>query len=189
MIRADASTDESALKRLLGQVSVSFSTKEDNMAREKVGALIMLLFSVAYGLLATKIPLTFLSREETFTARTMPYALAAMGVFLSLAILILPTADPEGKKSLGEVTKGMDWSTAILLVVLMMAFGLTMKWLGFIIASIVFLLVGFWILGERRKKLMLLAAIPLVLVLWGIMSVLLGVYIAPGEIFYQLGIL
>ncbi len=83
----------------------------------------------------------------------------------------------------------MDWFTAILLVVLMFGYGLTMKWFGFIIASILFLLVGFWILGERRLKLMFLTAVPLVLVLWAIMSMLLGVYIAPGDIFYQLGIL
>ncbi|MFW2368479.1 MAG: tripartite tricarboxylate transporter TctB family protein [Desulforhopalus sp.] len=159
------------------------------MAREKVGALVMLLFSIAYGLLATNIQLTFLSQQETFTARTMPYALAVMGSLLSLAILVFPTVDPAGRNSLREETSGMDWATAIQLVVLMMFFGLTMKWLGFIVASILFLLVGFWILGERRVKLMLFAAIPLVFVLWGIMSVLLGVYIAPGEIFYQLGIL
>ncbi|WP_163337571.1 tripartite tricarboxylate transporter TctB family protein [Desulfopila sp. IMCC35008] len=159
------------------------------MAREKVGALIILLFSISYGLLATKIPLTFLAQQETFTPRTMPYALSAMGVLLSFLILVLPTADPSGKKSLSEETKGYDWGTAILLTALMLIFGLTMKWLGFIVASIVFLLVGFWILGERRKKLMLLTAIPLVCLLWAIMSLLLGVYIAPGEIFYQLGIL
>lgn len=159
------------------------------MAREKIGALAILLFSISYGLLATRIQLTFLAQQEIFTARTMPYALAVMGVILSLAILILPTVDPAGKRSLGEETRGMEWPKAILLVVLMLVFGLTMKWLGFIIASIFFLLVGFWILGERRKPMMLLTAIPLVIVLWVIMSLLLGVYIAPGEIFYQLGIL
>ena len=99
------------------------------------------------------------------------------------------TTDPAGKNSLSKETAGMDWPTAILLVVLMFGYGLTMKWLGFIISSIIFLLIGFWILGERRILLMLLTAIPLVLVLWGLMSYLLGVYIAPGEIFYQLGIL
>ena len=166
-----------------------FHYKEAGMAREKVGALIMLLFSAAYGLLSTQIHLTFLSHQETFTARTMPYALAVMGVFLSLAILVSPTVDSAGEKSLAEETKGMDWSTAILLVVLMLVFGLTMKWLGFILASIIFLLAGFWVLGERRKKKMFFTAISLVLIMWGIMSLLLGVYIAPGEIFYQLGIL
>jgi len=159
------------------------------MPREKVGALVILLFSLGYGLLATSIQLSFLSMQETFTARTMPYALSVMGIVLSLAILVLPTVDPSGKKSLSEETEGMDWLTGILLVVAMFIFGLTMKWLGFILSSIIFLLIGFWILGERRRKLMLFTAIPLVLVLWGIMSKLLGVYIAPGEIFYQLGIL
>jgi putative tricarboxylic transport membrane protein len=151
--------------------------------------LVILLFSVAYGLMATKIPLSFLSQQEIFTARTMPYGLAVAGIVLSLAIIILPTVDPEGKKSLPEETRGMDWATAILLVVLMLLFGLIMKWLGFILSSILFLLCGFWILGERSVKLMIFSAIPLVLILWCIMSLLLGVYIAPGEIFYQLGVL
>ena len=159
------------------------------MAREKVGALVLLLFSIAYGVLARQIILTFLAQQETFTSRTMPYALSAIGIVLSFLILVLPTADESGKRSLAEETAGMDWVTAILLVVLMFGYGLTMKWLGFIIASIFFLLVGFWILGERRWKLMVLTAVPLVFLLWGIMSILLGVYIAPGEIFYQLGIL
>lgn len=149
----------------------------------------MLLFSISYGLIATNIPLTFLSQQETFTARTMPYGLAVLGIILCFAILVSPTVDPAGKRSLSAETAGMEWSTAILLVVAMFIFGATMKWLGFIIASIIFLLAGFYILGERRVVRMLFAAIPLVLVLWVIMSLLLGVYIAPGEIFYQLGIL
>jgi putative tricarboxylic transport membrane protein len=158
------------------------------MAREKVGALVILLFSMAYGLMATKIPLSFLSQQEIFTARTMPYGLAIAGIILSFAIIVLPTVDPEGKKSLGEETRGMDWATAILLVVLMLLFGLVMKWLGFVLSSIIFLLSGFWIMGERRTLFMILSAVPLVIVLWCIMSLLLGVYIAPGEVFYQLGV-
>jgi len=159
------------------------------MAREKLGALIMLLFSMAYGLLAFKIPLSFMAQNEFFTSRTMPYALAVLGILLALLILVFPTTDPAGKQSLKEETRGMDWNTAILLVVAMIVYGLTMKWIGFIISSILFLLVGFYILGERRIKRMLLASIPLVVMLWFIMSSLLGVYIAPGELFYMLGVL
>ena len=159
------------------------------MAREKVGALLLLLFSIAYGLLSFKIPLSFLAQQEFFTSRTMPYALAVIGIILSLMILVLPTADPDGKKTLREETAGMDWTKAIWLVVAMIIYGLLMKWLGFILASIVFLMFGFYILGERNFKKMALAAVPLVILLWFIMSTLLGVYIAPGEIFYQLGVL
>ena len=159
------------------------------MAREKVGALLMLLFSMGYGLLTFRIPLSFMARNETFTSQTMPFALAVLGIILSLLILVLPIVDPKGKRTLKEETRGMDWKKAILLVVGMIIYGLVIKWLGFIISSIIFLLCGFYILGERRIKRMLLASIPLVILLWFVMSALLGVYIAPGEIFYMLGVL
>lgn len=159
------------------------------MAREKVGALVMLLFSISYGILATKIPLSFLAQQEFFTSRTMPYGLSIAGIILSLLILVMPTVDDSGKKTLKEETRGMDWRKAIFLVIAMVIYGLIMKWLGFIIASILFLMGGFYILGERRIKSMLIASIPLVVVLWFLMSSLLGVYIAPGEIFYMLGVL
>lgn len=159
------------------------------MAREKVGALVMLVFSMAYGLLSFKIPLSFMARNEFFTSRTMPYGLAVLGIILTLLILLLPTVDPAGKRSLKKETSGMDWGKALMLVVAMIVYGLVMKWLGFIISSVLFLMFGFYILGERRLKRMALAAIPLVVVLWFIMSSLLGVYIAPGELFYMLGVL
>ena len=159
------------------------------MAREKVGALVIMLFSIAYGSMALNIPLSFLARNEFFTSRTMPYALAVLGIVIALMILVMPTTDPEGKRSLKEETHGMDWKTAILLVIGMIIYGLVMKWLGFMISSILFLLGGFYVLGERRIKRMLLASIPLVILLWFVMSSLLGVYIAPGEIFYILGVI
>ena len=115
------------------------------MEREKVGAMVILLFSIAYGYLATKIPLTFLSQQETFTARTMPYALSAAGIVFSILIIVLPTTDPSGRKTLGEETKGMDWKTSVQLIILMLLFGLVMKWLGFILSSILFLMEGFWL--------------------------------------------
>ena len=119
----------------------------------------------------------------------MPYSLSILGIILSLLILVLPTGDPSGKRTLKEETAGMDWKKAILLVVAMVVYGLIMKWLGFILASILFLMAGFYILGERKFKKMILAAVPLVVLLWFIMSTLLGVYIAPGELFYQIGVL
>ena len=159
------------------------------MAREKVGALLLLMFSVAYGYLATEIPLSFLAQQDVFTSRTMPYALTVCGVLLSLGIILSKTVDPQGKETLGDATAGMDWKTAALLVGTMVGYGLVMKWIGFVLASIVFLMIGFRILGEKSIKKSLMAAVPLVLGLWGIMAMLLDVYIAPGEIFYILGVI
>lgn len=159
------------------------------MAREKLGALLMLMFSIAYGAGVYTIPLSFLAENEVFTSRTMPTALAVVGIILSVMIIFLPTVEEDGKKTLGEFTLGMDWTRAVLLIGMIVFYGATIEWIGFVLASIVFLIIGFKILGETSWKKMILAASSLVLVLWAIMDLLLGVYIAPGELFYILGIL
>jgi len=71
----------------------------------------------------------------------------------------------------------------------MVGYGIAMTWLGFIISSILFLGIGFYLLGERRIKVILLASIPLVIGIWILMSKVLGMYIAPGEIFYIMGVI
>jgi len=163
--------------------------KEILMAREKLGAFLMLIFSVAYGVGAFSIPLSFLAQRETFTSRTMPMALSVIGIIFSLMIIILPTIDEAGKETFGTTIKGMEFKKTTYLILLMIGYGLIMKWIGFIIASAIFLIIGFRILGEKRIKVLILGSIPLVCALWIIMSLLLGVYIAPGEIFYMMGII
>jgi putative tricarboxylic transport membrane protein len=158
------------------------------MKKEKAGALFLLAFCVAYGLSATKIPLTFIAMKESFNARTMPYALSVLGVLLSLAILVLPASTKESKERFTEVFKGLDWNRVGFLVATMIFYGATLRFLGFVISSVIFLLGGFYILGERRKWLLFVGSVPLVLFVWFLMSKMLGMYIAPGEIFYMMGI-
>lgn len=159
------------------------------MKKEKAGALIVLAFSAAYGLAATKIPLTFLAMKESFNARTMPYALSIIGIVLSLAILFFPVKADKEEEGFTDVFKGLDWTRVGLLVGMMIFYGFTLRFLGFVISSIIFLLSGFYILGERRKWLLFVGSVPLVLFIWFLMSKILGMYIAPGEIFYMMGIL
>lgn len=159
------------------------------MKKEKAGALIVLAFSAAYGLAATKIPLTFLAMKESFNARTMPYALSIIGIVLSLAILVFPVKADKEEEGFTGVFKGLDWTRVGLLVGMMIFYGFTLRFLGFVISSIIFLLSGFYILGERRKWLLFVGSVPLVLFIWFLMSKILGMYIAPGEIFYMMGIL
>lgn len=156
---------------------------------EKGGALAMLVFSMAYGYQAMQMPLTFLAAQETFNSKTLPIGLSVAGIIISLLILILPTVDAKGKISFTEVFKGKVWNKTIWLFVDMALYGFLMPFLGFIVASIVFLLFGFFILGERRWMLMILVAVLVVLGLWVLLSVMMGIYIAPGEIFYMMGVI
>ncbi|MBU2511379.1 tripartite tricarboxylate transporter TctB family protein [bacterium] len=160
-----------------------------NIHREKVGALIFLIFSTAYGIVASRIPMMFYAEEGAFTPRTMPYALCACGIVVSLAMLILPTVseDEEKDHSLAGAFKGLEWKQVGQLAVVMILYGLTLKVVGFLVSTFVFLMAGFWILGERRIKVLLLVSIPLVVGFWLIMTKLLEVYLDPGSLFFYLG--
>ena len=158
-----------------------------NVKSEKMGALIILALSIAYGIYAFKIPLIFLSQGETLNARTMPYALSVAGIVLSLLIIVLPSFDKKKAATVKTVLGGLDWKRTGWLTGLMIAYSLSMPWIGFVVASIGFMAAGTMILGERNPKMILLASIPLVLVLWFILTRILGMYIAPGELFYLLG--
>ncbi|MDB4444167.1 tripartite tricarboxylate transporter TctB family protein [bacterium] len=159
------------------------------MKTEKAGALILLMFSIAYGLLAFKVPLTFLAQRETFNARTMPFALGIIGTLLSFLILVLPSGKTDEEDKVKDAFRGLDWSSVGLLIGIMIFYSVTLRFLGFVISSIIFLVGGFYILGERRIWLLFISSVPLVLFIWFLMSRILGMYIAPGEIFYLLGVI
>jgi putative tricarboxylic transport membrane protein len=159
------------------------------MKTDKAGALILLTFSIAYGLLAYKIPLTLLAQRETFNARTMPFALGIIGTVLSFLILVLPSGQTDEEDNVKDAFRGLDWPSVGLLIGMMIFYSMTLRFLGFVISSTIFLVGGFYILGERRIWLLLIGSVPLVLFIWFLMSRLLGMYIAPGEIFYLLGVI
>jgi putative tricarboxylic transport membrane protein len=144
---------------------------------------------IAYGLLAFKVPLTFLAQQETFNARTMPFALGIIGTLLSFSILVLPSGQTDEEDKVKDAFRGLDWSSVGLLIGIMIFYSITLRFLGFVISSIIFLVGGFYILGERRIWLLLIGSVPLVLFIWFLMSRILGMYIAPGEIFYLLGVI
>jgi putative tricarboxylic transport membrane protein len=158
-----------------------------NVNSEKMGALLILVLSIAYGMYAFKIPLIFLSQGETLNARTIPYALSIAGIVFSLLIIILPSFDKAKAVTVKETLSGLDWRRTTRLTGLLIVYSLSMPWVGFVIASIGFMAGGTMILGERNPKMILLASIPLVIVLWFILTKVLGMYIAPGELFYILG--
>ena len=158
-----------------------------NIKREKMGALLILALSIAYGIYAFKIPLIFLSQGETLNARTMPHALSVAGIALSLLIILLPSFDKEKAMTVKQALSGLDWRRSGYLTGLMIFYSLSMPWIGFVAGSIIFMAGGTMILGERDYKKILLASIPLVILLWFILTKILGMYIAPGELYYLLG--
>lgn len=157
------------------------------LSRDKAGALAFLALAIAYGMFIQDIPLLPGDEMEPFNARTLPKALAwGMGI-VSFLMLVLPTRNKEEAVPFLTVFKGLNWLKALALLASMVAYGLALKPMGFILATILFLLAGQLILGERRPLILFLASVPLVIAFWFILSQLLDIYLDPGDLFRFLG--
>ena len=143
------------------------------LSRDRIGALLMLAFSLGYGLMATQIPLLPFQRNQAFTAQTMPEALAILGIALSLALLLKPGG---GER---QEIRGFRWKEAAFVCGLMVAYGFLLRPGGFIIATIAFLFAAMWVLGERRWLVLLGASVPVVIGFWALMTQGLDVFIEP----------
>ena len=142
------------------------------LTKDRIGALLMLAFSAAYGALSVRIPLLPFQEAAAFTARTGPEALAVLGAVLSLMLLVRPGGSaPE--------TAGFAWGRAAILCGLMLFYAATVRPLGFIPATTLFLIGGFLALGERRPLVLIGASVPVVVAFWALMAEGLDVYVAP----------
>jgi putative tricarboxylic transport membrane protein len=148
------------------------------LSKERIGALFFLVLSITYGYYGSEIRLHPGDEFEPMNAQTLPYVLSILGIGLSIFLLIT-ARQPEHKT---EADKH-EWLPVILLIGLTLIYGLTLDWLGFLISTTLFLIGGFWILGERRWRVLLKIAIPFVLVFWGGLTQLLDIYLAPGRLF------
>jgi putative tricarboxylic transport membrane protein len=63
----------------------------------------------------------------------------------------------------------------------MLGYGFAFTPLGFIPATTLFLLPGFFTLGERRKAVLLFLPLAFSLLFWAVMTQVLGLYLAPGD--------
>ena len=154
--------------------------------RSQIGGLFFLALFICYGITASNIQLDFLSEQDTFNARTLPIAVSIVGSLVSL-LLILQSGKPHSN-GVSAGARGLprtNWLATGLLVCLMVLYGLVLDYLGFIIATTAFLVAGYWIMGERQPGVLLLASLPVVLGIWLIMTGL-GVYLVPGDLYYEI---
>ncbi|WP_085343804.1 tripartite tricarboxylate transporter TctB family protein [Vibrio sp. ArtGut-C1] len=158
--------------------STNFFIKEYLLCRDRVGAMIFLLFCLCYGYQTSQIPLFPGDEYEPFTARTLPTILTYVGAGLSL--LLLATGQPD--KQSGAVLT-FNWKLLIAFLVLMALYGVGLTYLGFVIATGFFLLAGFYLLGERRKPVLFGASFPFVIAFYLLLTQGLDIYLEPGLIF------
>lgn len=142
----------------------------------RIGGVIFLCLSCAYGYFAMEIPLDYFSRQETFTARTLPYMISAAGILVSGLLIVMPSGPTDWR-----ILRRLQWIPAVALLILMALYGAVLETLGFPLATIVFLIAAWMVMGERRPGLLLGLSIPLTLGFWFLMDQL-GIYLYPGDL-------
>ncbi len=154
------------------------------MVKSRIGALFFLIFSAFYFYKSFDIHLLKGTYYETMTAQTFPYYLGILGMLVSTLLLIFSfiKIDKEDLLDL-EKLRTYDFKKGLYLILAMIFYGYTIRSLGFVISTIIFLILGFRILQEKNWKVILLTSFSISILFWLLLTQLLGIYVENGLIF------
>jgi putative tricarboxylic transport membrane protein len=152
------------------------------MTKNAIGSLFFLAFSCFYFLNVFNIKKMPGNQFEVMTASTFPYYIGLAGIILSILIFILSFKDEQKEYISLSYLKSLDFKTTLYFVAAMIFYGFTIRSLGFIISTIIFLVIGFVLLKEKNKKRILLISVGVSVGFYLLLNNLLGVYIDPGMI-------
>lgn len=150
--------------------------------RELLGPSLFLALFTLYAIVAWQIPLLPFEEYETVTSATLPKVYAAFGIIVCLLSIGATLLKPTEKTATDDVLEKANILRTFGLLVLMVLYSAMLEPIGFLISTSAFLLVGFFVMGERRKVILLLASIPVAVVFWFLMTQVLGIYLVPGNL-------
>ena len=163
------------------------------MALDRWIALIFVVFCCAYGYTAfftmdQSLP-PFMQRNPIWPS-TFPKVLSVLGVLVGLVVLLgFEKAPEKGEPSATDI----NWrrlheyklGQALALLGLMIAYALALRPAGFLLATMVFLVGGSAILGERRWPVMLLVGALAAGSVWYLVQEVLGIFLRPLPFFLR----
>ena len=153
------------------------------MALDRWIALILLGICLIYGYTAwftMDAGLAPFMQRNPIWPSTFPKMLSVLGIVASTIILLgIEKGDPVvgdiDYRRLGDYYVGQ----ALLLLCLMVAYALCLRLVGFMISTSSFLILGSFILGERKWHVMIPVAAIATLIVWYLVQEVLGIYLRP----------
>ncbi|AQP99503.1 tricarboxylic transporter [Pseudoalteromonas aliena] len=151
--------------------------------RELLGPSLFLALFTLYAIIAWQIPLLPFEEYETVTSATLPKVYAAFGIIVCLLSIAATLLKPKEQSSDEQQTlEKSNVLRTVALLILMVLYSAMLEPIGFLLSTSAFLLIGFFVMGERRKAVLLLASIPVAVVFWFLMTQVLGIYLVPGNL-------
>ncbi|MEO9819445.1 MAG: tripartite tricarboxylate transporter TctB family protein [Paracoccaceae bacterium] len=153
------------------------------MALDRWIALIFLGICLAYGYAAWFTMdgdlAPFMKRNPIWPS-TFPKVLSILGMIASL-IILLGLEKGEAKEGEIDYRRLGDYhlGQALFLLGLMVAYALCLRPLGFLFSTAAFLILGSYILGERKWHIMVPVALVATLIVWYLVQEILGIYLRP----------
>ncbi|WP_440932188.1 tripartite tricarboxylate transporter TctB family protein [Candidatus Pelagibacter sp.] len=146
-------------------------------------SLLFFIFSVFYLYTAHQIVVFTFDENAPFNARTFPIYLGWAGIFFSGLKIILPEKVPT------EVDhKYLDYKSIIYLILVSIIYGAVILKVGYFLSTSLFLIVSYYLLGERRWLWMFLLSFPFVAIFMFLLHGVLNIYLRDPLLKY-LGII
>jgi putative tricarboxylic transport membrane protein len=152
------------------------------MTKNTIGSLFFLAFSSFYFYSVFNIKKMPGNQFEVMTAATFPYYVGIAGIIISIVLLISSFYEKEKVILSLQYIKSLDLKTTFYFIAAMFFYGFTIKPLGFIIATAIFLAIGFLILKEKNFKRIFLISVGVSVGFYLLLNNALGVYIDAGDL-------
>ena len=153
------------------------------MALDRWIALVLLGICLAYGYAAwftMDANLAPFMKRNPIWPSTFPKLLSVLGIVATLFILLgFEKAKPSEAEIDYRRLTDYHLGQAILLLALMVAYALLLRPAGFLVSTSGFLILGAFILGERKWHIMLPVALIAAFGVWYLVQEVLGIYMRP----------
>ncbi len=149
----------------------------------KIISLLFFIFSAFYLYTAYQIRVFSFDENAAFNAKTFPIYLGYFGMFIAALKIVLP------EKASEEVDqKFLNYKKTLVLVLIMVIYGLTIRSVGFFLSTSLFLISSYYFLGERRWLRMFMLSFPFVAIFMFLIHGLLDIYLTD-PILKSLGVI
>ncbi len=138
----------------------------------KIISLLFFIFSAFYLYTAYQIRVFSFDENAAFNAKTFPIYLGYFGMFIAGLKIILP------EKTSEEVDqKFLNYKKTLFLILIMVAYGIAIRPVGFFLSTSLFLISSYYFLGERRWLRMFMLSFPFVAIFMFLVHGLLDIYL------------
>ena len=149
----------------------------------KIISLLFFIFSAFYLYTAYQIRVFSFDENTAFNAKTFPIYLGYFGMFIAGLKIALPE-----KKSEEVDQQFLNYKKTLVLVLIMVIYGLTIRPVGFFLSTSLFLISSYYFLGERRWLRMFMLSFPFVAIFMFLIHGLLDIYLTD-PILKSLGVI